>query len=100
MIAHGSIADTVKESVNILRKRGKNIGLFRPITLNPFDTNNLLKVVKNVKKIYVIESSLNQLSRIVKYEIPLSSYRFNYQEISKPAESFSVEEIINKITRI
>lgn len=96
IIAHGTTADTAREAVDILRNKGRRIGLFRPITLHPFDTEKLVHQLKGVKKIYIVESSLNQLSRIVKYEL---ANRFNNEihEITKPAESFSSNEIARRI---
>ncbi len=93
IIAHGLVAAACKDAVESLRKEGKKIGLFRPITLNPFASNDLRKAVAGAKKVYIIESSLNQLSRIVKYE--LAGMHLNFIEISKPAEGFTPEEIIN-----
>lgn len=99
IIAHGLIADATRETVDILRQQKQKIGLFRPITLHPFDTEKLVHILKHVKRIYIVESSLNQLSRIVKYEL---ANRFKNQiiEIVKPAESFSSEEIARKISSI
>lgn len=95
VIAHGSVADAVKDAIDIMKKSGIKIGLFRPITLNPFDTAKLRPIANKVSKIYIIESSLNQLSRIVKYE--LSGISTPVIEISKPAVSFTAEEIVKLI---
>ncbi|MCL5411091.1 MAG: thiamine pyrophosphate-binding protein [Patescibacteria group bacterium] len=95
IIAHGSVADAVKDAVDILRNKKRKIGLFRPITIHPIAKKQLQKAVSRVKKVYVIESSLNQLSRIVKYET--SGIKTPIVEIPKPAESFSAEEIVQKI---
>lgn len=95
IIAHGSVADAVKDAVDILRSRRKKIGLFRPITIHPIASVKLRKAVAKAKKVYIVESSLNQLSRIVKYET--SGLKTPIVEISKPAESFSAGEIVRKI---
>lgn len=95
IIAHGSVAQNVKEAVDIFRASGRKIGLFRPVTLNPFDSIRLNKISNLVKKIYIVESSLNQLSRIVKYEI--SGTKTPITEISKPAVGFSSNEICRLI---
>lgn len=95
IIAHGTVADAAKDSIDILRAKKRKIGLFRPITLNPFAGEKLRKAVKHVKKVYIIESSLNQLSRIVKYEC--SGIKTSIIEISQPALSFSSEKIVKKI---
>jgi 2-oxoglutarate ferredoxin oxidoreductase subunit alpha len=95
IIAHGSVADAAKDAVDILRKQRKRIGLFRPITVHPIASNALRKAVAKSRKVYVVESSLNQLSRIVKYET--SGLKTPIVEISKPAESFSADEIVRKL---
>jgi len=97
VIAHGLVASAVKDAIKTMRKEGAKIGLFRPITLNPFDRAKLLHAVKSVKKIFIVESSLNQLSRIVKYE--MAGLKAQFIEISKPAQGFTPSEIISAIRR-
>lgn len=98
IIAHGLVAAACKEAVSVLRNEGKPVGLFRPITLNPFDINSLKKIADPVKKIIIIESSLNQLSRIVKYEF--FGTKKKILEICKPAQGFSPDEIVQKIKEV
>ncbi|MCX6808686.1 MAG: ferredoxin oxidoreductase [Candidatus Berkelbacteria bacterium] len=95
IVAHGLVASAAKDAVSILRKSGVKIGLFRPITLHPFDTEVLKKAVAKAKKVMIFESSLNQLARIVKYE--LADQKVNYEEVSKPAEGFTAAEIIKAV---
>lgn len=95
IVAHGLVAQAAKEAVEIMRKNRKKIGLFRPITLNPLDTRSLNKISDGKKKIYIIESSRNQLSHIIKYE--LDKYCGEIVEISKPAQGFTAKEIVNRI---
>lgn len=97
IIAHGLVASAAKESVNLLRTQNKKFGLFRPITLNPFDGKTLNNLAAKAKRIYIVESSLNQFARIVKYE--LNGYRGKIFEISKPAEGFTATEIINRVRK-
>jgi 2-oxoglutarate ferredoxin oxidoreductase subunit alpha len=94
IIAHGSVAQASKDACDLLRNRKKKIGLFRPITLNPFPSA-LKKIAKKAKKIYIVESSLNQFSKIIKYE--LYGYKNEIIEISKPAVGFTGDEIARKI---
>ena len=97
IVAHGLVASAAKEAVAMMRKKGIKIGLFRPITLNPFDSHSLVKAAKGVKHIFIVESSLNQLSHIVKYEI--SGMNIKISEIAKPAEGFTPEEIIEEVKK-
>jgi 2-oxoglutarate ferredoxin oxidoreductase subunit alpha len=55
IIAFGSVARIIKEGIIKSRIIGKKIGLFRPISLNPFPKNELLKLSEKVKKITVVE---------------------------------------------
>lgn len=95
IIAHGIVAEAAKDSLDLMND--KRIGIFRPITLNPFPVIELEKVLKRnkIKKIYVIESALSQLSRIIKYE----NYPSNIEvvEINRPALGFTPEDIKSEI---
>lgn len=80
IIAHGLIGSAAEEAINILGLT-KPVALFRPITLQPFPQKELLKVIKNIKEIYVFESAANQLIRLVKeslygYKIPIKHYGY------------------------
>jgi len=97
IVAHGLVAAAAKDSVEILRKEGKKVGLFRPITLNPIDSDGLKSAAAKVKKIYIFESSLNQFCRIVKYE--LAGQKANILERTKPAQGFTADEIISEIRK-
>ena len=61
IIAHGIVGAVAKEAVDELRRQGKNVALFRPITLSPFPKKELNRLASQVKKIYVVESSMGQL---------------------------------------
>jgi 2-oxoglutarate ferredoxin oxidoreductase subunit alpha len=95
IVAHGLVAQAAKEAVEIIRKNRKKIGLFRPVTLNPVDSRSLNKASSGKKKIYIVESSRNQLSHIIKYE--LEKYCGEIVEISKPAQGFAASEIVGRI---
>lgn len=98
IIAHGIVAEACKEAVDTMRQNRKKIGLWRPITLHPLDTVALKKSLHGIKKIFIIESSLNQLSRIVKYELYPNSIPI--VEISKPAQGFTADEIVSRVNRV
>ena len=91
------VAAAAKEAVMKLRSKGSKVGLFRPITINPFDTRRLKQALARVKVAHIFESSLNQLARIIKYE----SYGLSTPLIEhpKPAEGFTSDEIISQISR-
>jgi len=96
LVAHGIVAAAAKEAVDQLQARGKKVGLFRPITLRPFDRKNLDKVASqaNLKKIVVIESSAGQLARLVRDQLaPEISVPFEYMQF--PGLGVETETIIS-----
>ena len=98
IIAHGIVAAAVKPAVDQLRKKGQEVGLFRPITLRPFPSEGAKKVLEKAEKIITIESALGQLSELFKSEF----YWINVPllEINKPAVGFTPEEIYETITKL
>lgn len=97
IIAHGLVASAAEDAVKGLREDGMKFGLFRPITLNPIDDEALKAAASGKKKIFIVESSLNQLSRIVKYS--LSGMKLELIEISRPAMGFTPEDIIKEVRK-
>jgi len=61
VIAYGSQARIAKEAVDILRKEGCDIGLFRPITLWPYPKDGLRQCSEAADNLFVIEQSLGQM---------------------------------------
>lgn len=73
LIAYGSVSLSAKEAINILRKEGIKVGLFRPITLWPSPSEKLAELGGRFDKILVIELNLGQylseIERIMKREL-------------------------------
>jgi len=93
LVAHGIVAAACKEAISVLRKNKKKVGLFRPITLNPFPQKEARKVLKKAKKIIVVESAANQLLKLLKENlygltVPIENY-------GRPALGITPDEIIN-----
>jgi len=65
-IAIGSMARSTLALVKDLRKEGKKVGLFRPISIWPMDDRNLLDSLDGVKKIIIPELNQGQLEWIIK----------------------------------
>jgi 2-oxoglutarate ferredoxin oxidoreductase subunit alpha len=61
VVAYGSMARIAKSAVESLRKQGKKVGIFRPITLWPFPKKQLEKLSGKTKKILVVEMSCGQM---------------------------------------
>lgn len=82
IVAAGSVAAAAKEA---------GVYLFRPITLWPFPEKDLKKIARQVPKIIILESSLGQLSRLVKSV--LSGEKIKVETVGKPALGFTPEEV-------
>lgn len=87
IIAHGIVSSAAKE----VTREFKDVKLFRPITLRPFPQAELRQAAAGVKKIYVFESAIGQLSRLVKealygIKIPVECY-------NRPSLGITSEEI-------
>lgn len=98
ILAHGIVAASAKQAVDSLRSENKKIGLFRPITLNPFPKDNAKAATANKKLILIVESSLGQFERLVKnYLYGLS---VPIQTLKKPAMGITPDEIVEKVNAI
>lgn len=95
IVAHGIVGAAAKEAVRTLRKEKKKVGLFRPITINPFPGKEARKLMKKVKEVWVVESAANQINKILKehlygLSVPIRQY-------GRPALGITPEEIVNLI---
>ncbi|MGE4553781.1 MAG: 3-methyl-2-oxobutanoate dehydrogenase subunit VorB [Desulfovibrionaceae bacterium] len=59
--AFGSIGRIAKSAVRTLRKQGRKVGLFRPITLYPFPSAALRSLAEQGKRFLTIEHNLGQM---------------------------------------
>ena len=94
IVSHGIVAGAAKMAVDELQKQGKKVGLFRPITLSPFPKDELNKLASQVKKIFVVESSMGQLRDLVKQNLEVG---VKVEGLYRPAEGIESEEIINSL---
>ena len=69
IVAFGSAARITEKSMEIARKRGIKVGLFRPITLWPFPEKELRKTVAGKKGILVAEINAGQMIEDVKLSV-------------------------------
>lgn len=73
IIAYGSTALSVKEAMIELKKMGKKVGLFRPITIWPSPQKRLKKLGEQFSKILVIELNkgqyLEEVERILERKV-------------------------------
>ena len=69
LVAYGTMARIAKSTVNTLRKKGKKIGLIRPVTLWPFPNKAFALRPKPNVKYLVIEMSYGQMVVDVKLAV-------------------------------
>ncbi len=60
-VAFGTVARIIKSVIEVERKKGYKVGLFRPITLCPFPYEELRKFVPQAKFFFDVEMNLGQM---------------------------------------
>jgi len=68
LVAYGSSSRMVKTAVDELRAAGKKVGMFRPKTLFPFPTEQLIETIKG-KRTIVVEMSNGQFADDVQLQL-------------------------------
>ena len=61
IVAFGSAARIAEKAIEMARAEGRKVGLFRPITLWPFPTNEIAAAVAKVKGVLVAEINAGQM---------------------------------------
>ncbi|MGI6243502.1 MAG: 3-methyl-2-oxobutanoate dehydrogenase subunit VorB [Prevotella sp.] len=69
IVAFGSASRIAEKSVEICREQGIRVGLFRPITLWPFPSKELMALAANKKGILVVEINAGQMVQDVRLAI-------------------------------
>lgn len=96
IIAYGATARSAKSAVDKLRESGRNIGLFRPITIWPIADKQINKLAKSVKKITIVEMNMGQyfevIDRIAGKYTSVESYGRVNGELINPEEIISFIE--------
>jgi 2-oxoglutarate ferredoxin oxidoreductase subunit alpha len=93
-VAYGTAARIAKGTIKRLREAGVKAGLFRPITLWPFPTNELRELARRVENFLVFELSTGQMLEDVRLAIQ-GSARIGFHGrpggiVPTPAELFNV----------
>ncbi|MFH1598079.1 MAG: transketolase C-terminal domain-containing protein [Patescibacteria group bacterium] len=97
IIAHSIVGAAAQSAIDTLRQQGIKVGLFRPITLQPFPAKAALQLAKSVKKIVIPESSVGQFIKIVKEA--LYGLKVPIQHYARPALGITAEEIVALIKK-
>lgn len=95
VIAFGIVAAAVKDALK--DPNLDKVGLFRPITLQPFPQKRAWEIANKAKKIIVLESALGQLESIVKTNLYGLTTPLVTQ--AKPALGFTPKEIRDIISK-
>jgi len=65
-VAYGSSARISQKAMELARAKGIKVGLFRPITLWPFPSEQIYEISKRIKGILTVEQSAGQMIEDVK----------------------------------
>lgn len=95
IIAYGSTARSAKSAIQEARKNGMKVGLFRPMTIWPFLTNQIENLTKKINKILVVEMNLGQYLIEVERIANKNSTVYSYNRIN--GKLISPDEILKKI---
>ncbi len=93
IVAYGITARICKTAVNMARKAGIKVGLFRPITLWPYPKQELAALADTAKQFLVCELNMGQMVDDVKVSIdcrrPVSFFGRTGGMIPTPADVFA-----------
>lgn len=95
IVAFGGVSRSAKSAVDEMRKYGKKVGLFRPITIWPVLEKELKRIAEQAKEIYVAEMNLGQYF----FEVDrISGKKCPVKKINKvTGELITPDEIIDAI---
>jgi len=78
LVGFGIVSRVLRSTVEALRKDGIRAGLFRPITLWPYPSNELVEAASRVQKVLVVELNNGQMLEDVKLalagKVPVEFY--------------------------
>lgn len=95
LVAHGIISRAAQGAMEALRAKGIKIGLFRPVSVNPFPTPALKAALKGKKALIIPESAYMQLANLVRSE--LYGETIAIEPFSRPGIGITAEEIEAKV---
>lgn len=98
VLSHGIVSRGAKEAVEQLRKEGKKVGYFRPITLRPMPEKALKEMAAKTKKLLIVESAQGQFAKLIKDEI--FGINVEIATLFKPGVGITTEEIVEKVNEI
>lgn len=93
IVAYGSMARISENVVDSLRAEGVKIGLLRPITLFPFPTNEIRRLVPQLKSLLTVEMSAGQMVEDVRLAVDGKAPVYFYGRLGGVVPS--PEEVLN-----
>lgn len=97
IVGYGSASLAIKEAVNILRKEGIKVGMFRPITLWPSPEKRMHELGQKFDKVLSVELNQGQYLE----EVQRSMGRLDIQKLTKTnGRPFSPSDIIEKVKEV
>ena len=97
LVSFGSPARNAKSAMKECRKLGLKVGLFRPITLNPFPSKRIAELAQTVKKFISVEVNMGQMIRDVKLAV---NGKAEVELLNRPVGNPpSVEEIVERLKK-
>lgn len=96
VFAWGTVGSAARKAVENLRKEGKKVGMFRPITMKPFGASRAKNAVRSAKKILIAESAFGKFGRLVTESL-FGVSNLSIERLYRPAEGITSEEIENKL---
>ncbi|MFA5524893.1 MAG: 2-oxoacid:acceptor oxidoreductase subunit alpha [Tissierellales bacterium] len=98
IVAYGGTARSAKYAIELARKQGLKVGLFKPMTIWPFLDKQIIQLSKKIKKVIVAEMNLGQ------YAIEVERVTGKYSEVYRcnrvNGELISPDEILAKIKEV
>lgn len=98
VVAFGSVARIAKTSVDLARKEGMKVGLFRPVSLFPFPEQQLHALSQKVKSFLTVELNTGQMIEDVKLSVARDADVYFYGR--PPGSLPTPEEILREIKKI
>ncbi len=97
IVGYGSASLAIKEAVNILRKEGIKVGMFRPIALWPSPEKRMHELGQKFDKVLSVELNQGQYLE----EVQRSMGRLDIQKLTKTnGRPFSPSDIIEKVKEV
>ena len=101
IVAYGCMARICENTVELARKEGIKLGLLRPVTLFPFPTREIQRLVPQLKSIITVELSAGQMVEDVRLavngKVPVNFYGRLGGIVPSPEEVFEAfKKEINK----